>query len=533
MISRRVMTAAACVLGFGAGSFGGELDLLPIGDPARSTVLSSVEEGGFFGCRDGRELKLDELAAQLIAANVVLIGEAHTDMDQKLFHAELLDKMSGIKDELVLGMEFFLRSDQAILDRWSRGEIDDDELLDEVGWYDRGGYRFEYYRPVMHIARERGIRVVGLNVDRDIPRAVNRGGLEGLDEAQRREVGMVDTGGSPQHRYLISRYFGETVAMLPPQWFENMYAAQCLWDVVMARSILDDLPKGSTMVVIVGSGHVAYDLGIARRVRDEAAASGRNGVNVVTFCPLTAPAPDPDGDPHGHPMGGPPGGMGSSSKPARFVRSLADFVGAFPDRGGVEAYPSIGLQLDEGDAAAAVVTMVWPETLAATAGFEHGDRIVDVNGQTPANLSDLRDLLAGIEWGQRLGLTVERGDERLEVAMLLFPEVEATEQAIAAGWEVRPIVAVNPVDTAPVTGLPEPPSEAQWRLVSGEDGRMWIEVRAGEALDEVHELDADGRVERSLYRTPRADGAVEILYRRDREGELEGTVRRDRAGAPI
>jgi hypothetical protein len=393
----------------------------------------------------------------------------------------------------------------------------------------------------MEVTRSHGIPVVGLNVEREIPRAVNRGGLEGLDDDQRQEVGTVDTGGSDEHRYLISRYFGETVAMLPPGWFENMYAAQCLWDVVMARSILENLPDGSTMVVIVGSGHVAYDLGIARRIHDELAAAGRDDMAVATFCPVTAPASDPGGDPHGHPMGGHGGEMESKSKPARFVRSLADYVGAFPDRGGIEAHPRLGLRLGEGEASSAVITMVWPDTPAAAAsavagagaGFEHGDRVVDVNGKAPRDLPDLRTMLARLEWGQRVGVAVGRGDEELEIAVLLYPSVEIAEQTTAPGWQIRPVAAFDPAGATAATDAPDPPAASDRVLVSGDTGWSWVEVRTGDLLDEVHELDQAGRGKRSLYRVPRADGAVEISYYRDQNGEVIDTVRRDRAGSVL
>jgi len=532
MDGRRVMIVAIGILGLAVSSVADEPDLLPLGDPSRSLALASVGEGGFYECRAGNVLAIDELAEALVQARVVLIGEAHTALDQKLFHAELLAAMAGLKDDLVLGMEFFLRSDQNSLDRWGRGDLDEDELLSEVGWYDRGGYRFEYYRPVMEVARSHGIPVVGLNVSRDILRAVNRGGLDGLDEEQQSEVGAVETAGSPQHRYLISRYFGETVAMLPDSWFQNMYSAQCLWDVVMARSILDNLPNGATMVVIVGSGHVAYDLGIARRIREELAATEREALAVTTFCPLTAPAPDPEGDPHGHPMGGHGNGGAPTSKPARFVRSLADYVGAFADTGGIEAYPRLGLQLDEAEDAAAVITMVWPDTPAAAAGFKHGDRIVDVDGTAPRDLSDLRWMLARLEWGQRLGITIERGDEALEIAVLLYPDVVDSESQIAPGWEVRAVEIFQPSGPTPVTDGPEPPADTSRILVSKPD-HSWVEVRTGEMLDEVHELDAEGRVHRSLYRTPQPDGTVEILYHRDENGNLSNTVQRDRNGKEI
>ena len=512
----------------------GELDLRPIGDGQRATVLASSSAGTFYDCGNDRQIDLDELAASLVEARVVLIGEDHTNIDQKLFHAELLEAMVARKENLILGMEFFLRSDAELLSRWQTRGISDEQLLREVGWYDRGGYRYEYYRPVMDVARSHGIPVVGLNVPREIPRAVNRSGLDGLSEDQRREVGDVDTSGSPEHRYLISRYFGETVAMLPPGWFENMYAAQCLWDVVMARSVLDNLWPGATLVVIVGSGHVAYDLGIGRRIHDELAAAGRPDMAVATFCPVVAPPPDPDGDPHGHPMGGGGEGMDDmSGKPAQFVRSLADYVGVFADTGGVEAYPRLGLQLEEGDDGVPVVSMAWPDTIAEAVGFEHGDRVIEYNGAEPGDLSDLRMSLARTEWGERIQFTVERDEKQVDIGVLLFPRVDLSEEAVAPGYTITAVLEPDPMSSAPVVADGVAETRPHARLVSTGSGFERVEVWSDDVLEEVHELDANRRIIGSVYRVPRADGAVEVRYERSEDGGVSSVVRTDADGQMI
>jgi uncharacterized iron-regulated protein len=521
-----MLMSAAC------GAAAGELDLLPIGDPELATEPGSAYQGEFYDARRGTALSIEELAREMVQARVVLLGEDHTDIAQKLFHARLLEAMAELGRNLVLGMEFFLRSDRELLSAWSGGEIEGEEFLRRVGWYDRGGYRWEYYRPVMEVARSRGIPVVGLNVPRAIPRAVNRGGLEGLTDEQRREVGDVVADNSPEHRYLISRYFGETVAMLPPAWFDNMYTAQCLWDVVMARSILDELPMDATMVVIVGSGHVAYRLGIPRRLVEELEAAGRSVFPIASFCPVYAPPPDPDGEPAGHPMGGHGMGMdGDRGKPARFVRSLADFIGVFPDTGGIEAYPRIGLKLDEGDGGI-VVSMAWPDTPAESAGFESGDRIVDLNGMRPDDLSDLRMMLSRIQWRERAGFLVERDGEQLEIALLLYPAVDLTEEEVAPGWTLEAAPPVDPVAQKPV--VPSDDGDRPRRVLVAQDGvAQWVELRTDEVLDEVHELDENGLVQRSVFRVPRADGAVALRYRRAEDGSLRATVRIDRAGREL
>ena len=226
-----------------------ELDVLPLGDQIFAYELGSADAGLLYDTVAGATVDLDAMAGRFAEADVVLLGEEHTAMDQKLLQAQIVERMAETGKRIVLAMEFFQRGDNAALQRWARGETDDRQLLEETGWYDRGGYRWEYYQPVMEVARTHGMTIVGANVPRDIPRAVNRGGLAGLSDEQRLEVGEVSTDGSPQHRYLIARYFGDTVAMLPAGWFDNMYAAQCLWDVVMARSILAEVEEGTTVVL--------------------------------------------------------------------------------------------------------------------------------------------------------------------------------------------------------------------------------------------------------------------------------------------
>jgi uncharacterized iron-regulated protein len=503
-----------------------ELDLLPLGEPERAFTLGSAAPGSYYDTHAGQQLSFDEMIGRFASARVVLLGEEHTSMEQKLMHGRILQALAERGVKLMLGMEFFLREDNQSLAGWSTGELDEEQLLDATGWYDRGSYHFGLYRPVMEVARKHAIPVVGLNVPREIPRAINRGGIDSLSDEQRAEIGEITTGGCPQHRYLISRYFGETVAMLPPAWFNNMYTAQSMWDVVMARSILGALPDDATMVVIVGSGHVAYDLGIPRRIDEELASQGKEPLPVAVLCPVTAPAPDPEGEPAGHPMGGMGGG---GPAPAQFVRSLADIVAVFA--GAAEPFPRLGLSLKENDEGIEI-SMVLPETPAKHAGFASGDHLVDVNGIIPSSLSQLRRLLARQEWGQRLDLRIDRGEETLDIAVLLYPEVELTETSVLAGWQLEPVGELDPTGSAPVATV-DAEQIARRVLVSKDGTPRRVEVWRGKVLDEVHELDGNSRVARSLYRQPLLDGAVEIRYQRAEDGSVTDTSRYSRHGERI
>ncbi|MCP4896708.1 MAG: PDZ domain-containing protein [bacterium] len=507
-----------------------ELDLLPLGDPARSSSLATAAAGSIFDTNQGRIVNLQEFVEQLSEVHVLLVGEEHTDMRQKLEQARLLEALAVSGRPVVLGMEFFNRGDQENLDGWRSGKLSDQELISAVGWYDRGSYRFEYNKPVLDVARMHELDIVGLNVPREIVRAVNRGGLESLDETQRAQVGEIDANDSPQHKYLVSRYFGDTVGQMPPAWLDNLYEAQCVWDAVMARSILEALPEGGLVMVVVGSGHVAYDLGIARRLQQHAKREDGGSLKVRTYCPVSAPPPDPEGL-HGHPMGGSGHGAGLSVRPALFVRSLADFIGVFDDAGGIEAYPNLGMTLKANDGGELLTGIVFPDSLASEAGFKSGDRILTVGGEVPRDLSHLRHLFAQLEWESRLDVEVERKESRTDVVALLYPKVETVEREVPAGWQVVNLGGDYEIKIANAIDVPSGSrSDSSSVVILMHDQPSRVEIRQDQRLVEVHELDPDHFVARSLFHEPREDGAVEIRYDRNSGGVVLGVRRFDRVG---
>jgi uncharacterized iron-regulated protein len=503
--------------------------VLPIGDPARAFRVAGTAPGTFYDTRAGAEVAFEAMIGRMARADVVLLGEEHTSAAQKELQARILAAVAASGRKTALGMEFFQRDDADVLRRWLDGTLAGDEFLLASGWYDRGGYRFDYYRPQMEVARRNQMPIVGLNVPRDIVRAVNRGGLGALSEAQRAIVGEVTTAGAPQHRFLVERFFGEAIASMPAAWLDNMYAAQCVWDVAMARTILGARSDGSTMVVIVGSGHVAYGLGIARRLAEERLAGGLPALDVITLVPVEAPPPAEEGEMRGHPGAGAMGGEPPAS-PAVFSRSLADFVAAFSATGGLERFPRLGVDLETGKDGAPAVKRVWPDTPAQHSGLETGDAVIDVNGVAFADLSHLRLALARLEWGERVDFRVRRGEKEAHAVVLLAEDPVSEKQRLVPGWAIEDLTTFDPGGAAVVS---TPPAGRTLRLVRRDGRALRVEERDGTALLAVHRLDDQGRAACSLYRDPLPDGAVKLCYTRDAAGVITATTRLDRSGRPI
>jgi len=78
---------------------------------------------------------------------------------------------------------------------------------------------------------------------------------------------------SDEHYELFLSFFDEEddfhATMTDEQW-KMMFGAQCTWDATFAHNALQVLEKHpepeAVRVVLVGSGHVTYDLGIQRQL---------------------------------------------------------------------------------------------------------------------------------------------------------------------------------------------------------------------------------------------------------------------------
>ena len=76
-----------------------------------------------------------------------------------------------------------------------------------------------------------------------------------------------------EHFALFKSYFDENedfhASMTEEPW-RGMFAAQCTWDATFGNNALRALEKhpdsSAILVVLVGSGHVTYDLGIQRQI---------------------------------------------------------------------------------------------------------------------------------------------------------------------------------------------------------------------------------------------------------------------------
>lgn len=211
---------------------------------------------------NGATVDEDTFFAALRTASVVYLGERH---DQALDHSMQQRVLRGLlshEPSLVIGLEMVQHPFQRHLDDWVAGNLDENALKVRVEWDSRWGHDFALYRPIFELARSRQLPMVALNARAEVTRAVGRGGLASLSEADRATLPELDLQNAA-HREMVLASMGAGAHHGNP---DDLYAAQVIWDETMAANVAGTLRAGSPrMVVLAGAMHVRAGLGIPRR----------------------------------------------------------------------------------------------------------------------------------------------------------------------------------------------------------------------------------------------------------------------------
>jgi len=226
-----------------------------------------------------KAVSFEDMVKDLESVRIVYVGESHTNMKHHEIQLKILRALHDRLADLCVGMEMFARPYQDILDRWSAGEMDEDVFLRQTHWYANWRYDFSYYRDLLHYIRENRIPLYGLNIEFHIPSRISSGGLDNLLPYQKKRLpGRMDLFDGDHRDYVRGVYEKHGDHVTERYRFEDFYAAQVVWDEVMADSITRFIGD-RVMLVFTGKGHITDHFGIPRR------AWNRGGLSYRTVLP--------------------------------------------------------------------------------------------------------------------------------------------------------------------------------------------------------------------------------------------------------
>jgi len=405
-MKRIVVLLVSMVLGSVFTVFASDNDTLPLGPSKYKYNIDKVEKDQVMNTAAGDLVKLQDIIDQNLDTDVFIIGEAHDNYQCHTFQRDFIEALHKKYPKIIVGFEFFWREDDDSLEQWRQGGITEDELIKRTGWYERSGQPYGYTRLIMDIIKEYKIKTIGLNVPRSILRTVSRKGFDKLSKEEKELFPTINIP-NPEHEYFIKNIFG-TFAVQVPMWFTNIYNAQKCWDVIMAESMRQTLAKkefkGYKGVIIAGSNHVAYKLGIPFRYKK---ADKRAKITTIVPVLLYEEKKEDDDDeeeedPHANPM---LKMMGGSMNPSvTFSRGIADYVFcAFQPLN--RFFPVIGFSVKETDGKL-MVTNVSKDSIAEENGIKKGDQITGIDGVEVSTLEQLRLIIHQKNWDDSIDLKV-------------------------------------------------------------------------------------------------------------------------------
>ncbi len=222
----------------------------------------------------GTFITVETMLDRLDDAEVVYVGETHTDFAHHLAQLAVLESMQERNRSLVMGWEMFHSSQQPLLDAYTYGQLTEVEWLDAIYWAETWGHAYPYYEPLLDFARDEGVRIFGLNAPRTVVRGVRIEGEENLPE----DLAWWLPGGFWLRLNIDSEteykaWFMETARHMPSatdSMMESMFHSQTAWNEIMGWNVVkafNIIPDPDLQVlVIVGSGHAVFRQGIPTRV---------------------------------------------------------------------------------------------------------------------------------------------------------------------------------------------------------------------------------------------------------------------------
>jgi uncharacterized iron-regulated protein len=374
---------------------------LAIGDPARRdrevpVVLDAIVTGA-----TGAVVTPRTLVEHLQDTSILLIGETHTSTESHRVQFQTIEALHAAGRTVIVGLEMFPYTEQPSLDAWTDGTWRDGDFVTKARWYEHWGYHWGYYEDIFRFARAAGLPMVALNAPRDVVSAVRRQGLDGLPPDQAKHLPPSVDVDSAEHLMLFKASFEEGDSLhggMTDEAWKSMLAAQATWDAAMGWRAVRALERANAsnaiVVVLVGSGHVAYGLGIERQARRWFDGEIRSIIPV--------PVADDDG-------------------PVSSVRgSYADFVWGVAYEP-APRHPSLGISTTAAGEGRKVIA-VEPDSPAGSAGVLVGDIVLEVDGLTIDDRESLNQAVAACDWGDVPVLTLDREGRQLTLDVPLRRE---------------------------------------------------------------------------------------------------------------
>lgn len=225
-----------------------------------SAGAAAALPGHIWDVAAGQEISRATLFERLRSAQVVLLGETHDSPAHHGMQLEAIDAITSTGARPALVMEQFDTTMQAAMDTARAAASPSAEALAQAGRLDRGGWRSEYYLPLIERALHLDLPVRAANFPREAARELTHAGADALSAPAWQALATDRVWSAERQtileREIVSGHCGHDLGPLQ----DGMIAAQRARDATMADVILSQASSGA--IAIIGRGHARKDIAV-------------------------------------------------------------------------------------------------------------------------------------------------------------------------------------------------------------------------------------------------------------------------------
>lgn len=201
--------------------------------------------------RSQTPISQEQLIAQIISADYILLGELHDNPNHHEARSRLIAAIASKKYAAVVE---YLPAGQSV--RFSGSTL---QSLEQAGFSSKA-WPWKLYQPLFDAIRVSGLPLYGSNLDRSVSKAIFLGGpIPAAMESDYQKSMLATAARISLENDLIDGHCGK----LPTQYLEPMFRVQRLTDISMAQVMM----RHSPAILFAGNGHIRNDYGVPQVLR--------------------------------------------------------------------------------------------------------------------------------------------------------------------------------------------------------------------------------------------------------------------------
>ena len=249
--------------------------------PVQPAKRSDPLIGKIIRAETGREIDFNTLVNHISAYDVIYLSEKHDNADQHAAQQKIIrtltDLLAAEEKKPSIGFEFFAMDHTPdllnFIDTGNANHSQETEQMIErnlrmkLGWYHQSDTMWQYYYDLLKTARDLNLSVAGLDLSTTLKRRITRKGINGITPIEREAVFSTGLSDDIYKTYMTDILKTVHCGMGHEKMHARLYDTWVARNDKMAQSINRMHTHGNgPVIVIVGKGHTAYNLGIIDRL---------------------------------------------------------------------------------------------------------------------------------------------------------------------------------------------------------------------------------------------------------------------------